>query len=123
MSDDGQLHQISAEIGGLKRSVEFMTDLWKTQEVSASAGRKALHDKFDLFRQEVGIDISALSLRVDRLTDKVMGVEPSMTAFKEEKLRQEGATRLGAKLWAAMMLVAGLLGWGVHEAMGWFFHR
>lgn len=121
--DDGQLHQISAEIGGLKRSVELMTDLWKTQEASAAAGRRLLHDKFDSFRREVGIDISALSLRVDRLTDKVSAVEPSMKAFEKEELRQEGAKRLGVKLWGAMVLVAGLLGWGVHEAIVWFFTR
>lgn len=124
MSDDkGQLHQISSEIGGLKRSVELMTDLWKTQEASASAGRRALHDKFDQFRQEVGIDISALSLRVDRLTDKVTSIEPSVKAFEKEELRQEGAKRLGARLWGAMVLAAGLVGWGIHEFIGWFFHR
>lgn len=122
MSDNkGDLHQISAEIGGLKRSVEFMTDLWKSQELSATAGRRALHDKFDQFRQEVGIDISALSLRVDRLTDKVTFIEPSMKAFGDEELRQQGAKRLGAKLWGGMVLAAGLAGWGVHEFIGWFF--
>lgn len=124
MSDNkGDLHQISSEIGGLKTAVELMMDLWKTQEASAAAGRKVLHDKFEVFRQEVGIDISVLSMRMDRLTDQVKMVEPSVKAFNDEQLRQEGAKRLGAKLWALMMLAAGLAGWGIHEAIGWFFHR
>lgn len=120
--NEGQLHEISAEIGGLKRSVEIMTELWKSQEATASAGRRALHEKFDQFRQEVGLDISALSLRVDRLTDKVVAVEPSVTsfkqesdAFKDERLRQEGAKRLGVKLYAALMAAAGAIGWAAHE--------
>lgn len=127
---DGDLHQISAEIGGLKKAVEFMTDMWKTQEASASAGRRALHDKFDQFRTEVGIDISALSLRVDRLTDKVTMIEPSVTVFKDkvqadkdEALRDEGAQRLGMKLWAALLLAASGLGFAIHEFIGWIQHR
>lgn len=122
MSSDGDLHQISAEIGGLKKAVEIMTDMWKTQETQASAGRKALHDKFELFRQEVGIELSSLALRVDRLTDQVKLYEPSVTSFKEEKLREEGAKRLGLKLWAAMMAVAGTIGWGLHELIGYLKH-
>lgn len=120
---DGQLHQISAEIGGLKRSVDLMTDLWKTQDASATAGRQRLHEKFDAFRDAVGIDISALSLRVDRLTDKVTAVEPSVSAFKEEKLRQEGAQRFGAKIYAAMVLAAGVIGWGAHELIVWLYPK
>lgn len=130
MSDDGELHQISAEIGGLKKAVEFMTGLWEKQEQSASAGRKHLHDKFDLFKDEVGLQIAGLSLRVDRLTDKVTMIEPSVTTFKEkmqadkeDDLREEGAKRLGMKLWAAVVAAAGVIGWGVHEFVGWLQHR
>jgi hypothetical protein len=125
----GDLHQISAEIGGLKKSVEIMTDLWERQEESATAGRRALHEKFDMLRQQVGMDVAALSIRVDRLTDKVSMIEPSVTVFKEkmqadkdDDLREEGAQRLGLKLWAALMAICGLLGWGAHEFIGWIRH-
>lgn len=117
--NEGQLHQISAEIGGLKKAVEMMTDMWQRQESNASAGRKALHDKFEMFKDEVGLQIAGLSLRVDRLTDQVKLYEPSVTSFKEDKLRKEGAERLGLRLWAAMMAVSGVIGWGLHEFTGW----
>lgn len=120
--NDGQVHQISAEIGALKKAVELMTEMWKTQEASASAGRRALHDKFELIKDEVGLQVAGLSLRVDRLTDKVSLIEPSVTNFKEEKLRDEGAKRLGVKLYAALVAGASLLGWGAHELVGWIRH-
>lgn len=120
--NDGQVHQISAEIGALKKAVELMTEMWKTQEASASAGRRALHDKFELIKDEVGLQVAGLSLRVDRLTDKVTLIEPSVNSFKEEKLRDEGAKRLGVKLYAALVAGASLLGWGAHELVGWIRH-
>lgn len=120
--NDGQVHQISAEIGALKKAVELMTDMWKAQEASASAGRKALHDKFELIKDEVGLQVAGLSLRVDRLTDKVTLIEPSVTSFKEEKLRDEGAKRLGVKLYAALVAGASLIGYGAHELVGWIRH-
>lgn len=120
--NDGQVHQISAELGALKKAVELMTEMWKTQEASASAGRRALHDKFELIKDEVGLQVAGLSLRVDRLTDKVALIEPSVTSFKEEKLRDEGAKRLGVKLYAALVAGASLLGWGAHELVGWIRH-
>lgn len=120
--NDGQVHQISAEIGALKKAVELMTEMWKAQEASASAGRRALHDKFELIKDEVGLQVAGLSLRVDRLTDKVSLIEPSVNSFKEEKLRDEGAKRLGVKLYAALVAGASLLGWGAHELVGWIRH-
>lgn len=120
--NEGQVHQISAELGALKKAVELMTDMWRTQEASASAGRKALHDKFELVKDEVGLQVAGLSLRVDRLTDKVSLIEPSVNSFKEEKLRDEGAKRLGVKLYAALVAGASILGWSAHELVGWIRH-
>lgn len=119
---EGQLHQISAEIGGLKKSVEFMTDMWKTQEASASLGRKSLHDKFEALRNDVGLQVAGLSLRVDRLTDKVTIIEPSMKGYNDEKLRDEGAKRLGFKLYAALAAAAGVLGWGASLLINRLWH-
>jgi len=68
-----------------------------------------------LVRQESGIQIAGLGIRVDRLSDQVKLVEPSIQAFKDEKLRKEGAERLGVRLYTAMIAAAGLVGWGLHE--------
>lgn len=120
--NDGQMHQISAEIGSLKASVEMMTDLWKRQEENATAGRRSLHEKFEMFRQEVGNQIAGLSLRVDRLVDTMKDVEPAVQSFKDEKLRDEGAKRLGKALIAAMTAVAGAVGYGLHELIMYLKH-
>lgn len=120
--NDGQLHQVSAEIGGLKKSVEIMTDLWKTQEASAAAGRRALHEKFDLAKDEIGLQVAGLSLRVDRLADRFDLIEPAVNGYKEEKLRDEGAKRLGVKLYAALVAGATLLGYVGHEVITYFRH-
>lgn len=121
-ANEGQIHQISAEIGALKKAVELMTDMWKAQETTASAGRKSLHDKFELLRGEVGLQVSGLSLRMDRLTDKVTLIEPYANGFREDKLRDEGAKRLGVKLYAALVAGATLLGWAAHEFINWARH-
>jgi hypothetical protein len=117
----GQLHQISAEIGGLKKAVEMMTDMWTRQEETASAGRKALHDKFEMFRWEITNQVASLGLRVDRMSDQINIVEPSVKNFNDERLRAEGAKRLGKMLIAALTAVAGVLGWGAHELIARLF--
>jgi hypothetical protein len=119
--NDGQIHQISSELGALRAAVELMTDLWKTQEASATAGRKALHDKFENFKDAVGLQIAGLSLRVDRLTDQVTVIQPSVKGFNDDKLRAEGAKHLGKLLIAGMTAAAGMVGWGVHEFIGRFW--
>lgn len=113
------LLKMSGEIGGLKSTVDSISSQWARQETNASAGRAGLHAKIEAVQGSV----TNLSGRVDTLTDKVASIEPSMKAFEREELRQEGAKRLGARIWAIMMLAAGLAGWGIHEAVGWFFHR
>src|SRR5882757_3573105 len=81
--EKGNLHQISTEIGALKASVEMLMRIWQTQEAAATAGRRSLYEKFELFRQEVGVQIASLGLRVDRMSDAFNLVEPSMQSFKD----------------------------------------
>ena len=126
----GDVHQISMKLGQLSQAVEMMTDMWRRQEEIATAGRRALHDKVEIIRQELGVQVAGLSLRVDRLTDQVKIIEPTVTALKDdvevfehEKLRQEGAKRLGKVLIGALGVVAGGVGWGVHELVGYLFHK
>lgn len=109
MTNEGQLHQISAEIGGLTKAVDIMMKQWERQEESASAGRRALHEKFEAFKTDVGLQIAGLSLRVDRLTDQI----------KREEILVEGEKRLGKKIWVALMAVAGVTGWGINELITW----
>jgi hypothetical protein len=120
--EGGRLHEISHEIGGLKTSVEMLTKMWSRQDEAATAGRRALHDRFEMFKDEVGLQLTGLSLRVDRLVDQVKKIEPSVQAFHEEKLRDEGAKRLGARLYAGLVAGAAMIGWGAHEFISWIRH-
>jgi hypothetical protein len=120
--NSGEVHEISMQLGQLSQAVKFMTDVWQRQEETASAGRKALHEKFESFKDTVGVQIAGLSLRLDRLVDgmkqfeqTIEKIEPAVKKYEEEKLREEGARRLGKALIAAMTAVAGGIGWGLHE--------
>ena len=122
MTDRGELHEISAEIGGLKTAFNLMMAQWARQEETATAGRKALADKFESLQQTVGAQLSSLNLRVDRVVDTMSKVEPAVKKYEDEKLREEGAKRLGGKLIAALMAAAGGIGWGLHELIGYLKH-
>ena len=125
----GEVHQISMKLGELSNAVSMMTDMWRRQEEVAVSGRKVLHEKFEHFRDEVGIQITGLSLRVDRLVDSMKDmegtmskVEPAVKKYEDEKLREEGAKGLGKLLIGGMGMVAGAVGWGLHELIGYIKH-
>jgi outer membrane murein-binding lipoprotein Lpp len=113
------LREMSEKIGGLNSTVGSLVSQWARQETAASDGRSRLHSKIE----EVKDSVTKLDGRVDNLSTKVTAIEPAMKAFEKEELRQEGAKRLGAKIWAAMLLATGLAGWGVHEAISWIFRH
>jgi hypothetical protein len=125
----GDVHQISMQLGELRKAVEFMTDMWKRQEENATLGRKALHEKVEMVRQEIGLQVTGLSLRVDRVADQMTTLEPLVNTlktdirdFEDEAMREEGAKRLGRYLIAGMSAVAGGIGWGLHEFLGYIKH-
>ena len=125
----GEVHQISMKLGQLSTAVEMMTDLWKTQEVAATAGRKALHEKVEMIRQELGLQVAGLSLRVDRLADQVKTIEPTIGTLKDanreyedDQMRAEGAKNFKKWLIGGMTGVAGTIGWAAHEFIGYLKH-
>jgi polyhydroxyalkanoate synthesis regulator phasin len=117
------------KLGELSSAVEMMTDMWRRQEEVANAGRKALHEKVEMVRQELGLQVAGLSIRVDRLTDQVKDIEPAIKTlksdvreFEDEAMRIEGAQRLKKYLWAAVGSGIGILSWGLHELIGYLKH-
>ena len=118
----GEVHQISMKLGQLSNAVEFMTDMWKTQEQQATAGRKSLHDKFEHFRDEIGLQMAGLSIRVDRLVDTMQKIEPAVKKYEDDKIRADGAKTFGARIWMVTTGVAGAVGWGLHEVLTFIKH-
>jgi hypothetical protein len=127
---------VHRQLASLQTSVEHVTETmkqmaaqWASQEQTAVAGRRALHEKFEHFRDDVGLQISGVSMRIDRLTDQVKAIEPMVTAFKEkmegdreDELLSEGARRFRVKVVAWVGTAAGAVGWGIHELVNYIKH-
>jgi ElaB/YqjD/DUF883 family membrane-anchored ribosome-binding protein len=103
---DGEIHQVSSELGSLKTAVEMMTDTWKAQELSASEGRRSLHAKFDDVRNEV----TKLAGRVDEMSRDITEIKPAIEVFKSARERQLGAQWMGKLIWVAFIGIAGAAG-------------
>lgn len=117
MSNSPEFHQITLMVGGLKQAVETMTSMWQSQEAVASEGRRQVHLKIDKLKDEV----ANLSVRVNQMSTDIAIIKPDVEAFNDEKLRSEGAKRLGMRLWAAITAVAGGIGYGAHEVIARLF--
>lgn len=106
--------EVARIIGQLESAVTNLTNTWQRQEASAVAGRLELHRKID----EAIKDLLKLTERVNSLSKNVTIIEPSIKEFNDEKLRDEGAKKLGKWLWGILLTTAGFIGYGIHEAVG-----
>lgn len=104
--------EVARIIGQLENAVTNLTNTWQHQDANASAGRAEIHRKID----EVIKDVLRLTARVDALSKNVTIIEPSIKEFNDEKLRDEGAKKLGKWLWGILLTTAGFIGYGIHEA-------
>src|SRR6266403_778218 len=95
----GEIHQVSADIGGLKKSVEILTSTWQLQEKAATDGRRAMHDKLDDVRNEV----TKLTGRVNQMGKDIAEIQPAIDAFKSARERQLGAQWMGKLIWMAFI--------------------
>lgn len=109
----GEIHQVSAELGALRKAVEMMTDIWQAQEKSASDGRRALHDKFDA----VSRDVIRLTAEVENVSKDLGVIKPAIDAFKTARDRQDGAQRMGKLIWVAFIGIAGTIGGVIVEML------
>lgn len=109
----GEIHQVSADIGGLKKSVEILTSTWQMQESAATDGRRALHAKLDDVRNEV----TKLTGRVDQMGKDISEIQPAIEAFKSARERQLGAQWMGKLIWVAFIGLAGAFGAAVAELL------
>lgn len=110
---DGAIHQVSADIGGLKKSVEILTSTWQQQEQAATEGRRVLHSKFDDVRNEV----TKLTGRVDQMSKDIAEIQPAIDAFKSARERQLGAQWMGKLIWMAFIGMAGAAGAAITELL------
>ena len=114
-----QLNEMNRSVGALQQVVTHMTDTWRSQEQVATEGRRLMHSKMDMLKEGV----AGLTGRVDNMAGELSALKPAVQEFKDEKLRDEGAKRLGKYLWGGMLTAAGFGGWGIHELLGFMSHR
>lgn len=114
-----QVHKLAGDVGALTNAVQMMTSMWRSQEESATTGRRIMHEKMD----GVSNRLTTLTGRVDQMGEKIEIIEPSVAAFKATRHRAEGAMSLGKYLWGALLIIAGLTGYGFSEWFKWFLHQ
>lgn len=117
-----QLNDLNRLIGGLAATISNHTETWQRQDTAASSGRERLYKRIESLATELRASAANLAARVAALEEKVKVIKPSVDAFNEEKLREEGAKRFGLWVWSGLLLAAGFIGYVVHEALEWYLH-
>ena len=110
---DGAIHAMSAAVGGLqadvrnlKDSIDDLNHLWTQREEIAVKGRILVHEKVDLLRS----DFYHLSADVENVSQDLAVIKPAIESFKTARDRQDGAQKLGKRIWVAFIGLAGIAG-------------
>lgn len=114
-----ELNDINREIGGLRQAVDTLTKQWRQQEDIASEGRRQLYNKFDTLKDEV----RTMESRVTQMGNEIKIIQPSIQAYNEKRLRDEGARQYGSVIWGAILTAAGLTGWAISTFVHWMFGK
>lgn len=121
-----QLASLQTSVEHLTAAMKSMATQWASQDAAAAVGRRSLHEKFESFRDDISLQVAGLSFRVDRMVDTMTKIEPAVKKYEDDKLREEGARRLGKGLIAicgsAVAAAATGIGWGLHEYINYIRH-
>lgn len=100
------LRDMARSIGGLESTVKALVETWRSQEQSASSGRRVLHEKFDQLQSEV----HKFGTQLAGALEDIAEMKPTVDAVETAKQRAIGAGMLGRVLWAigGAMVAAGV---------------
>jgi hypothetical protein len=122
---NGTLHNLIAVTAKLEGTVATMTEAWRTQELSASEGRRQLHNKFDDLKDKVTNDLTAVRLdahdtkqTVAEIGNDIAEIRPEVETLKAIRLQAKGAGIVVKIIYAG---IAGLIGAAV-GAFGYMLH-
>jgi hypothetical protein len=104
---EGALREMSRSIGGLESTVKTLVSTWQSQEVTASQGRRDLHQKFEVLRN----DVHSLAGQIAGALKDIADIKPSVHAFENAKEQAIGAQKLGKIIWGALFFMGGGVGW------------
>jgi chromosome segregation ATPase len=119
------VNDLNRIVGGLVSSVTTLTTTWVQQDTVAVEGRRTLHQKIDELKaaiSDITARLTALSTRVSTMEEQVKDIKPSVEAFRTEKAQNEGAKKLGYKVWFAISTVCGVVGFAISEFIAYLKH-
>lgn len=101
-----------------------MAEQWKSQETSATAGRRALYERFEGLSAQMG----EMSGNLDGVTQDVAEMKndiaervmPTIEAYKLEIARKSGVIWASKLFWSLIVALAGAVGFAVHEMLLYF---
>ena len=116
--------QIVRALGDLEGTVRSMSKQWAAQEEGATAGRRALYEKFEGMSSQMGKVSSKLDGVVQDVAemknDINTNVMPTIDEYKAEVARKIGALAVGKLFWTLMVALASAIGFAIHEVLLYF---
>jgi hypothetical protein len=118
--------QIAQALGDVQGTVRSMMEQWRRQEDTASAGRKALYEKFE----GVSAELAKVGAKLDGVTQDVAEVKesietkvmPTIDAYKLDVAHRGGAWATGKIIWALILALCTAVGFAIHEVALYFGH-
>jgi hypothetical protein len=115
---DPSVHHMSLLVGEIKgqlqaviSSMESLNRTWGEREQAATEGRRILHEKVELMRH----DVVRMEASVENVSRDVSVIKPAIEKFRTAKDQQDGAQKLGKRLWIVFIGLAGIAGGGIAE--------
>lgn len=120
-------HSVAQALGDLQGTVRAMSTQWAAQEETASAGRRALYERFE----RVSAQLVQNTSKLDGVTQDVAEIKesidtkvmPTVDAYKADAARKSGVAWAGKLFWSLIVALAGSVGFAVHEMLLYFGHN
>lgn len=117
MAGNAPMDAVSEAIGGLRATVEHLTETWQRQDREATEGRRRLHEKIEELTQQQQHLTSTVAQQASELAE----VKPAIKRFEAQRQREEGARSLIKVLWMGIVAFATGLGYAAHELLIYFW--
>lgn len=97
-STQAALLEMARSIGGLESTVKTMVATWQAQELSASQGRRDLHQKVDALRADLHLhqsDLQSMGGQIAGALRDIADMRLTVDAVRAAKLKASGALTAG----------------------------
>ncbi|MBR0871215.1 DUF1515 domain-containing protein [Bradyrhizobium tropiciagri] len=133
MSDEATqsaLREMARVIGGLESTVKSLEATWRTQEQSASSGRRELHQKVEALRSEVSAkvdgmrgELTVMGGQLSTAIKEIAEMKPTVDAVENVQVQATGVRNAGRWLYWIAVLLSGGVGWIITNFVDIHFKR